>query len=133
MLQNPRIEEPIDEKGNPRERQPMQAEEMKLEVEEVLRDKRRMIDGFSRLHRLLDRAAPAGLQARLLPQRVRGVAVRLIDTIMMPKRTTKVRGKETAEFGAFSSGQTEANAAGTGGFVAPPRERNIADGPPLQQ
>ena len=52
---------------------------------------------------------------------------------MMPKRTTKVRGKETAEFGAFSSGQTEANAAGTGGFVAPPRERNIADGPPLQQ
>ena len=45
--QNPNIEQPVDEKGNPRTRI-MQATEMRLEVAEVLRDKRRMLEGFSR-------------------------------------------------------------------------------------
>jgi len=46
-LQNPRIKQPVDEEGKPRTRI-MQATEMRLEVAEVLRDKRRMLEGFSR-------------------------------------------------------------------------------------
>merc|ERR1712060_430711 len=42
MLQNPRIEEPVDQQGKPR-RRVMQATEMRLEVAEVLRDKKRII------------------------------------------------------------------------------------------
>lgn len=37
---------PLDEQGNPVMR-PMQATEMKLEVEETLRDKKRMLEGLS--------------------------------------------------------------------------------------
>ena len=132
MLQNPRIEEPIDEKGNPRQRQPMQAEEMKLEVEEVLRDKRRMIDGFSRFTGRSTELLQQDFKRDFYLNAYEASQYGLIDTIMMPKRTTKVRGKESADFGAFSSGQNEANTAGTGGFVAPPRERNMADGPPTE-
>mmetsp|Transcript_7106 Transcript_7106/g.12359 ORF Transcript_7106/g.12359 Transcript_7106/m.12359 type:complete len:84 (+) Transcript_7106:116-367(+) len=37
---------PLDEKGNPRQRR-MKATEMQLEVQETLRDKKRMLDGFA--------------------------------------------------------------------------------------
>ena len=104
MLQNPRIEEPIDEKGNPRQRQPMQAEEMKLEVEEVLRDKRRMIDGFSRFTGRSTELLQQDFKRDFYLNAYEASQYGLIDTIMMPKRTTKVRGMETAAFGAFSSG-----------------------------
>ncbi|KAL1522766.1 hypothetical protein AB1Y20_017738 [Prymnesium parvum] len=45
-MQNPGIMPPLDEKGNPRQRR-MQATEMQLEVQETLRDKKRMLDGFA--------------------------------------------------------------------------------------
>ena len=46
-LTNPRLVPPYDEDGNPIMR-PMQATEMQLEVEEVLRDKQRMLEGYAR-------------------------------------------------------------------------------------
>ena len=47
MMQNPRIDPRYDENGRPMFR-PMQATEMKLEVEEVIRDKKLLLEGFSR-------------------------------------------------------------------------------------
>jgi len=41
-----RLNPPVDNEGKPQQR-PMQATEMKVEVEEVLRDKNRMLDGFA--------------------------------------------------------------------------------------
>ena len=45
-MSNPRMDPPYDNEGKPIYK-PMQATEMQLEVEEVLRDKQRMLDGFS--------------------------------------------------------------------------------------
>jgi len=46
LLTNPRIDPPRDREGRPQQR-PMQATEMRLEVAEVLRDKKRILEGFS--------------------------------------------------------------------------------------
>lgn len=46
-MRGTRMNPPTDQEGKPQQR-PMQATEMKVEVEEVLRDKSRMLDGFSR-------------------------------------------------------------------------------------
>ena len=45
-MMNPALDPPYDNEGKPIFRR-MQATEMKLEVEEVLRDKKRMLEGFS--------------------------------------------------------------------------------------
>jgi len=47
IMQNPGMYPRLDEEGKPMQR-PMQATEMELEVTEVLRDKVRMLEGFSR-------------------------------------------------------------------------------------
>jgi len=44
-MMNPRMDPPYDNEGKPI-RIPMQATEMQLEVEEVLRNKKRMLEGF---------------------------------------------------------------------------------------
>ena len=46
-MMNPRMDPPYDTEGKPI-RIPMQATEMQLEVEEVLRNKQRMLEGFSK-------------------------------------------------------------------------------------
>ena len=46
-LTNPRLDPPYNQEGKPMQR-PMQATEMQLEVEEVLRDKERLLEGYSR-------------------------------------------------------------------------------------
>jgi ATP-dependent Clp protease protease subunit len=45
-MENPRIDPPVDNEGKPRQRI-MQATEMQLEVQEALRDKKRMLLGLS--------------------------------------------------------------------------------------
>jgi len=47
LMTNPRIDPPRDNEGRPIQR-PMQATEMRLEVAEVLRDKKRLLGGFSK-------------------------------------------------------------------------------------
>lgn len=91
-LQNPRIDPRYDEEGRPRV-QPMQATEMKLEVEEVLRDKKRMLEGFSRF---------TGRSIDLLKQdfgrdfylsATEATQYGIVDQILMPKRPSKLMSK----------------------------------------
>jgi len=84
VMQNPRIQQPVDEEGNPRTRI-MQATEMRLEVAEVLRDKRRMLEGFSQF---------TGRSMELLEQDFKrdfylnaeeALQYGLVDQILLPK------------------------------------------------
>jgi len=100
-MQNPGIVPPRDEEGRPIMR-PMQATEMQLEVEEVLRDKKRVLEGFSRftgrpLERLeADFARDFYLDAN------EAQAYGLVDKILLPKSS------EVA-LGTFSSGSQDSS------------------------
>jgi len=87
MLQNPRIDPPIDAEGNPRTRI-MQATEMQLEVQETLRDKKRMLEGLSRF---------TGRSVELLQQDFKrdfylnaqeATQYGLVDQLLLPKRAS---------------------------------------------
>jgi len=99
MMQNPRIEEPVDNEGNPRQRV-MQATEMKLEVQEVLRDKKRMLEGFSaftgRSIQALQRDFGRDFYLNAYEARQYG----LIDSLLLPDRPSKLATDEI-KFGAF--------------------------------
>jgi len=98
-MQNPGIMPPVDEKGNPRQR-PMQATEMQLEVEETLRDKKRMLEGFSRFTgRPVDRLEQDFLRDFYLTAD-EAMQYGLVDQLLLPKRADN----KEALTGAFSGG-----------------------------
>jgi len=99
IMMNPSIEQPVDQEGNPRTRI-MQATEMRLEVAEVLRDKSRMLDGFSSF---------TGRSRELLEKDFRrdfylnaneAAAYGLVDKVLLPK-ASKVKSKADIGFGSF--------------------------------
>ena len=90
--QNPSIMPPLDEKGNPVMR-PMQATEMKLEVEETLRDKKRMIEGFSSFTgRPIEHINQDFLRDFYLTAD-EAVQYGLVDQLLLPKRPEKIASK----------------------------------------
>lgn len=98
VLQNPRIEQPVDQEGNPRSRV-MQATEMRLEVAEVLRDKRRMLEGFSRFTGrpmdLLENDFKRDFYLNAYEASQYGI----IDQILVPKRSSKQEAPTDAKLG----------------------------------
>lgn len=102
-MANPGLYPSLDEEGKPRMRA-YQATEMQLEVEEVLRDKKQMLEGYSRF---------TGRSMDLLRQDFardfyldapEAKQYGLIDNILTPKRPEKQAAGVT--FGAFG-GETE--------------------------
>lgn len=100
VMQNPRIDPPVDDEGKPRTRI-MQATEMQLEVAEVLRDKKRMLQGFSQVT-----GRPYDLMEKDFSRDfylTSGEAMQygLIDQLLAPKRPDKQKSKEAFAFGTF--------------------------------
>ena len=94
---------PLDDKGNPRMR-PMQATEMQLEVEETLRDKKRMIEGFSRFTgRSIEQLEQDFLRDFYLTADD-AMQYGLVDQLLLPKRPDKIASKGEL-FGAFTGSE----------------------------
>ena len=99
-MQNPAIMPPVDEKGNPRQRI-MQATEMQLEVQETLRDKKRMLEGFSRFTgRSVDQLEQDFLRDFYLTAD-EAVKYGLVDQLLLPKRPDKIASKDDINFAAL--------------------------------
>jgi len=105
-MENPAILTRYDDKGRPQIK-PMQATEMQLEVEEVIRDKKRMLEGFSQF---------TGRSIELLKQDFKrdfyltaneAQPYGLIDQILMPKKKSLLSSKADIKLGAFSSGEEQ--------------------------
>jgi len=103
LMQNPRIDPPVDDEGNPI-RIPMQATEMQLEVQECLRDKKRVLEGFSRF---------TGRSVELLQQDFKrdfwltareATQYGLVDQLLLPKRADKALSQDI-QFGQFGTEQ----------------------------
>jgi len=92
-----------DQEGRPRTRI-MQATEMQLEVEEVVRDKKRMLEGFSTFTgRSMDQLRQDFGRDFYL-NAPEAVQYGIVDQILAPKRPSKLLSKDDIKFGAFGSG-----------------------------
>lgn len=101
-MQNPGIMPPVDEQGNQRQR-PMQATEMQLEVQEALRDRKRMLDGFSRFTgRSLDQLEQDFLRDFYLTAD-EAVQYGLVDQLLLPKRPDKLASKDDLQLGSIGA------------------------------
>lgn len=116
MMQNPRIEEPLDQEGKPR-RRVMQATEMRLEVAEVLRDKKRMLEGFSRFTGRSLELLEQDFQRDFYLNAYEASQYGLVDKILMPK-ASKVKSRADIKFGSF--GAREEQRYQEGGAAAAP-------------
>ena len=100
MMQNPRLDPTYDSEGRPRVRG-MQATEMRLEVEEVMRDKKRMIEGLSRFTGRSVDAITRDFKRDFYLNAYEASQYGITDQILMPKRNTKVSTNEEVKFGSF--------------------------------
>jgi len=128
-LMNPGIEPSYDQEGKPRTRI-MQATEMKLEVEEVIRDKKRMLEGYSRFTGRSVDALRRDFMRDFYLTADEAVKYGLIDQILASKRPSKVGSKADIKFGNFEGTEVqryEGVVPGSGAAAAPPEEP-----PPLQ-
>ena len=103
VMMNPRIDPRYDDEGRLMTR-PMQATEMKLEVEEVLRDKKRMLEGFSKFTgRSVDQLrADFGRDFYLSADEA--LKYGLIDQVLQPKKPT-LSSAADVKFGAMTGEQ----------------------------
>lgn len=99
VLQEPYLYPQYDREGNPRTRI-MQATEMKLEVEEVLRDRKRMIDGFSTFTKRPVDVLKKDFERNFYLDALEAKQYGLIDQILAPKRPDK-QSSADAKMGNF--------------------------------
>jgi len=99
-MQNPSIMPPLDEEGRPMQR-PMQATEMQLEVEETLRDKKRMLEGFSRFTGRPVDQLQRDFSRDFYLSADDSIKYGLVDQLLLPKRPEKQASKADFAFGAF--------------------------------
>ena len=102
VMQNPGIYPRYDEEGRPRV-QPMQASEMKLEVEEVMRDKKRMLEGFSSFTGRSTDLLKKDFSRDFYLTATEATQYGLVDQILMPKRPGKIASKADIKFGSFGA------------------------------
>ena len=106
MMQNPRLDPTYDSEGRPRVRG-MQATEMRLEVEEVMRDKKRMIEGLSRFTGRSVDAIARDFKRDFYLNAYEASQYGITDQILMPKRSTKVATAQDIKFGSFGGSGEE--------------------------
>lgn len=127
MMQNPRIEPPVDNKGQPRQRI-MQATEMRLEVAEVLRDKKRMIEGFASFTGQPIDKLELDFKRDFYLNAYEASQYGLIDQLLLPKRPSKIKSKADIRFGNFGGPEQRYQGGNDNSPSIPPNAGN--DGPP---
>lgn len=96
-MDNPGLYPRLDEEGRPM-RRPMQATEMQLEVEEVIRDKKRLLEGFSEFTgRSVDQMR-TDMGRDFYLSAPEAVQYGLIDSLLKPKRPSKIASKDDVKF-----------------------------------
>jgi len=97
-MENPRIDPRYDNEGRPRV-QRMQATEMKLEVEEVLRDKQRILEGFSQFTGRSMELLRKDFGRDFYLSAEEATQYGLIDKLLPPKRPSKLLSRENINVG----------------------------------
>merc|ERR1719469_1099962 len=98
-LQSPSMMPPLDNEGKPIQRV-MQATEMQLEVAEVLRDKRRLLEGYSQFTGKPMQTLENDFKRDFYLSAQEAMDYGLVDKLTMPKRPTKLKSKDAPELGA---------------------------------
>jgi len=99
-MSNPGIAPMYDNEGRPRTRI-MQASEMKLEVEEVIREKKRMLEGFSRFTGRSVDSLREDFKRDFYLTADEALTYGLVDQTLASKRPDKLANKSDIKFGAF--------------------------------
>ena len=89
---NPSLDPPYDNEGKPIFRR-MQATEMQLEAEEVLRDKKRMLEGFSEFTGRSVDVLRSDFKRDFYLSANEALEYGLVDKILMPKNPNKNSGR----------------------------------------
>jgi len=105
-MSNPYISPTFDNEGNPRTRI-MQATEMQLEVEEVLRDKKRMLEGFSSFTGRPMELLRDDFKRDFYLSAPEAMQYGLVDSMLAPKNPNKQSSKSDIQFGKFAAGQEQ--------------------------
>jgi len=121
-MMNPRIDPIYDNEGNPQVRI-MQATEMKLEVEEVMRDKKRMLEGFSKFSGRSTELLRMDFSRDFYLSATEAVQYGLVDEVVGSKKPAKDDSLKLADvkLGSFVSKDEQK-------LVAAPPEEAPADG-----
>lgn len=127
-LKNPSIEPPLDREGKPVQRV-MQATEMRLEVEEVLRDKKRMLEGLSLSTGRSIAALEHDFRRDFYLNAYEASQYGLVDKLLLPKRPSKVKSKDDIKFGSFGGPDFRVQEDGMGGGK-PTKELGDGQAPP---
>jgi len=90
---------PLDNEGKPIQRV-MQATEMQLEVAEVLRDKRRLLEGYSQFTGKPMQTLENDFKRDFYLSAQEAMDYGLVDKLTMPKRLAKLKSKDDPELGA---------------------------------
>lgn len=122
LMQNPRIDPPMDSEGKARTRI-MQAEEMKLEVQETLRDKLRMLEGLSRFTGRSVEVLEQDFKRDFYLSADEASQYGLIDQLLLPK---KVASKTDFSFGDFGGTDQRYQGVASG-------SSELIDGPPAER
>jgi len=99
LMQSPSMMPPLDNEGKPVQRV-MQATEMKLEVAEVLRDKRRLLEGYSQFTGKPMQTLEKDFKRDFYLSAQEAMDYGLVDKLTMPKRLAKLKSKDDPELGA---------------------------------
>lgn len=113
-MMNPALDPPYDNEGKPMFRR-MQATEMKLEVEEVLRDKKRMLEGFSEFTGRPVELLRADFQRDFYLSAPEALEYGLIDEILKPKNPNKNSGRGELSLPTFEPQNFDQSPRGGGG------------------
>ena len=132
-MMNPRKNPVYDNEGNPRV-MPMQATEMKVDVEEILRDRKVLLEGFAGFTGRSMDLLKADFKRDFYLSAPEALEYGLIDKIIGPKNPDKSLDKSAVSFGSFG-GKEEQRFEGTdfatsGQKATPPPGK---DEPPPQQ
>lgn len=106
LLAQPQLLPPRDNEGKVI-RRPMQATEMQLEVTEVLRDKERLVKGYSSFTGRSEEQIRDDLRRDVYLSATEAVDYGLIDAVMTPKGSSKDTSDEEAKFGSYGSGDEQ--------------------------
>lgn len=103
---NPMLLPPRDNEGKVI-RRPMQATEMELEVAEVLRDKERLLKGYSSFTGRSVEQIRKDLKRNFYLTAAEAVEYGLVDSVMTPKGQEKKTSTDDAKFGSYGSGDEQ--------------------------
>jgi ATP-dependent Clp protease protease subunit len=112
LMQSPSMMPPMDNEGKPIQRV-MQATEMQLEVAEVLRDKRRLLEGYSQFTGKPMQELEQDFKRDFFLNAQEAMDYGLVDKLTMPKRLAKLKAKDDPERGPNEEAAQKGQLLGT--------------------